>query len=87
VGRTFWCSGDFKDYPELQKLKENTERQDDGLPCGMLQMTDGIAACKIELQYGREAKPKACRDYPNLTCWFEDPDLNKKQRICFLESG
>lgn len=86
VGRTFWRCGDFKDYPELQLLANNTEPQDDGLPCGMLQMTDGIAACKIEMMYGHEAKPKACRDYPVLSCLHFNPQIAKGRSVCYLES-
>lgn len=74
-GRTFWRKGDFEEFPKLQLLADNTESQDDGLPCGMLQMTDGIAACKIELEFGKEAKPKVCRDYPGLkNCWYNNPE-------------
>ena len=87
VGRTFWLHGDFEKYPELQKLAETRESQDEGLPCEMLQMTDGVAACKIELLYGKEAKPKVCREYPELSCWFVDPDINKSRSVCYLEAG
>ena len=73
VGRTFWRNGDFKEFPELERLAKKTESVDEGLPCGMLQMTDGIAACKIELLYGRSAKPQYCMDYPELACWHEQP--------------
>ena len=87
VGRTFWANGDFEDYPDLERLAKNTESKDEGLPCGMLQMTDGVAACRIELQFGKAAKPKACREYPELSCWFEDPDFNKGRSVCYLECG
>jgi len=87
VGRTFWRYGDFKDYPELQELADKTGPIDEGLPCEMLQMTDGVAACKIELEYGREAKPKVCREYPALTCWYQDPDFVKGRSVCYLEAG
>jgi len=87
VGRTFWKHGDFEKYPELQKLAENTESQDDGLPCEMLQMTDGVAACKIEMQYGRAAKPKVCREYPPLSCLHFNPLIEKGRSVCYLETG
>jgi len=65
--------GDFENYPELQKRAEETEFQDEGLPCEMLQMTEGIAWCKIQILYGQKAKPKICREYPELICWYNNP--------------
>lgn len=87
VGRTFWRNGNFKDYPALRILAENTESQDDGLPCGMLQMTDGVAACKIEMEFGKSAKPKVCREYPDLNCLQFSPLIEKGRSVCYLESG
>lgn len=87
MGRTFWRNGDFTDYPELQILADNTESQDDGLPCQMLQMVDGIAACKIELEYGWAAKPKVCREYPVLDCLHFNPQIEKGRSVCYLQSG
>ena len=87
VGRTFWKHGDFKDYPELRRLADQTESQDDGLPCGMLQMKDGVAACKIELLYGRRAKPRVCREYPVFDCWHFNPQIKKGRSACYLQSG
>ena len=75
VGRTFWRKrkGDFEKYPELQKLAKMTKSQDEGLPCEMLQMTDGIAWCKIQILYGKKAKPKLCREYPKSICLYNNP--------------
>ena len=87
VGRSFWTHGDFDDYPELRKIAEQTEHHDDGLPCEMLQMKDGIAACKKELLYGKAAKPKVCRDYPPLSCLHFNPQIEKGRTICYLQSG
>lgn len=86
VGRTFWLHGDFEDYPELLKLAESRESKDDGLPCEMLQMVDGVAACKIELLYGREAKPEVCQDYPKKQCYLEAGTI-KGRVVCYLKSG
>jgi len=55
VGRTFWRA-------------EQTEAVDDGLPCEMLKVANGIATCKIESVWGRAAKPEMCRDYPIDEC-------------------
>lgn len=87
AGRTFWKHGDFAKYPKLQLLADNTESPDDGLPCGMLQMKDGVAACGIELEYGKKAKPKVCRDYPPLSCIQFNPLIKKGITACYLESG
>lgn len=87
VGRAFWCHGDFEDFPELERLKEQTEDLNDGLPCEMLQMKDGIASCGIELKYDREAKPQVCREYPELTCWHESPKTVNGRSVCYLKSG
>lgn len=87
VGRTFWRNGDFENYPELQRLAEETESQDDGLPCQMLQMKDGIAACRIELEYGWAAKPKVCREYPALMCLHFNSQIAKGRGACYLQSG
>jgi len=75
--------GDFEKYPKLERLVDNTESQDDGLPCGMLQMKDGVAACKIELLHGKEAKPEVCRDYPALSCVQFSPLLIEKGSLLF----
>jgi len=77
VGRTFWRNSDFADYPSLAKLAKRTESQDDGLPCQMLQMKNGVATCKIELLYGRKAKPRVCREYPERPelCFYEKLEL------------
>ena len=87
VGSTFWKHGDFKDYPELRELAKRTENCDDGRPCGMLQMTDGVAACKIELLYGRRAKPRVCREYQVFDCWHFNPQIKKGRSACYLQSG
>ena len=86
VGRTFWRHGNFKKFPELLLLAENTESLDDGLPCGMLQMTDGVASCRIELQFGKKAKPKVCREYPVLSCLQVNPLISKGRSACYLET-
>ena len=87
VGRTFWLNGDFQDWPELEELAEKTKSIDEGLPCEMLQMTDGIATCKIELLYGRAAKPKVCRGYSVLSCHQQTSDIPKGRTVCYLQSG
>ncbi len=79
VGRTFWQHGDFTDCPELEKLANETESRDEGLPCGMLQMVDGVASCRIETQYGRQFKPEVCRAYPDgVPCWYYGPGLPER---------
>lgn len=91
VGRTFWRCGDFTGYPELEELAKQTESVDDGLPCQMLQMTDGIASCKIEILYGRKAKPLVCREFPTGPGFDGDcrghTQEFKGKRICLQEAG
>jgi len=88
VGRTFWRNGDFTDYPDLQKLADETESIYDGLPCQMLQMIDGIATCKIHRDYGYDAKPEVCRKYPEIpgNCHGQTKSF-KGQRICYRQQG
>jgi hypothetical protein len=86
VGRHFWTHGDFSKYPELQKLAETRTDTDEGLPCEMLQMKDGIAACKIELLYGKGAKPEVCRKYPDLEC-HQSQKMFKGQGFCYQVAG
>lgn len=80
-------NGEFKDYPQLEALAEKTAVVDEGLPCEMLQMKDGVAACKIEVLYGRDAKPKVCREYPELQCRHESDKMRHGRGICYLLSG
>lgn len=89
VGRGFWLHGDFADYPELQRLAETKEDQDDGLPCEMLQMTNGVAKCKIQILYGWKAKPKVCREYPALECHHSDNFslIPKGRSFCYQQVG
>jgi Fe-S-cluster containining protein len=70
VGRSFWRHGDFTGCPELEKLATETESVDEGLPCAMLDMSGGVASCRIETKYGRQFKPEGCRQYPSGPCWY-----------------
>jgi len=64
VGRTFWKNGDFHDIPELDKTANNGDHEDNGLPCEMLEFQDGIGVCLIHKNYGYEAKPIMCKEFP-----------------------
>ena len=88
VGRTFWRHGDFSRWPELEKLAARTPSKDEGLPCQMLQMEDGVAECKIETLYGHEAKPEECRNFPlrNNAC-LHRRKLYRGQGVCLQEDG
>ena len=86
VGRAFWCRGDFFRWPELQERAERTVDEGDGLPCEMLILENGIASCKIELEYGREAKPAVCRNYSENLC-HQQAKLFQGQGVCYLVSG
>ena len=71
VGREFWMRGGYEYRPEFPKLQELAKKyvdSGDGLPCRMLVLVNGVAYCYIEMQYGRDAKPQVCRDYPELQC-------------------
>jgi hypothetical protein len=88
VGRTFWKGGNvvgcpsvapdgvgrqFGDIKELNDLANNGDHEDNGLPCEMLVIEKGKAICKIHRDYGYDAKPLSCQEYP------EDGEL------CFAE--
>ena len=71
TGRTFWKNGLIEAKPfdgnsVLIAKATNGDHEDGGLPCEMLVITDGKAVCLIERDYGREAKPCACREYPEV---------------------
>ena len=71
VGREFWLHGDYENkpqYPWLQKLAMRLEDQGDGMPCRMLVLIDGVAMCMIHESYGYDAKPRVCKEYPELEC-------------------
>lgn len=87
VGKTFWLNGDFEDLPVLERLATKTESVDEGLPCEMLMIYDGVASCKIEVLFGRKAKPKVCRDYPENLCWHKSEETNQGRSVCYLQSG
>lgn len=71
VGIGFWLHGNFEGCPELFELAERTEDQDNGMPCLMLVIEDGLACCKIERDYGRQFKPDVCKGYgPADECFF-----------------
>lgn len=86
VGREFWLHGDYSRYPELLALSEIYTDTDDGLPCRMLQMIDGMAFCKIQIEYGYKAKPKICRQYPEVICHHQLKNFTG-QGVCLKESG
>ena len=73
VGRTFWKNGNYEKYPELNEWANDGDHEDGGLPCEMLSFgydaevpeRKNVAICLIEALYGRDAKPKVCREYPN----------------------
>jgi len=65
VGSTFWVHGNFWRWPALRKKADTVELGgDDGMPCQMLFVFQGVSYCYIEMTYGREAKPQVCRDHP-----------------------
>jgi len=76
VGSTFWTHADGSGYPELQKwINDAVLKGDDGMPCEMLVIEDGMAECYIETCFGKEAKPEVCRDYPEEgLCFFEQEE-------------
>jgi len=64
VGRTFWKGGDFDKHPALNALANDGDYEDGGLSCEMLRFEGGKAVCLIQKNFGHEAKPKACREFP-----------------------
>jgi len=76
VGRTFWKVGNlsaekpfnpekaFGDIEELNKRANDGDHEDGGLPCEMLTFENGRAVCIIQRDYGYDAKPTVCKNYP-----------------------
>jgi len=90
VGRTFWKNGDFSGIPELEIDARSEPYIDEGLPCEMLQMVDGLASCKIQEKYGYDMKPQVCREYP--TQELDDRECRRQkeimnERICYHNAG
>jgi len=65
IGRTFWMNGDYEDFPDLVERKSNGDYEDYGVPCEMFEFRGEIGVCLIHERYGYEAKPAACKEYPN----------------------
>lgn len=89
VGREFWLHGDYEnkpEYPKLQKIAPMFKDKGDGMPCMMLEMAGGVAACTIEKVYGHDAKPEVCRDYPELNCHQESKTFTGRG-VCSQISG
>ena len=78
VGRTFWKGGNlnsekpFGEIEELNSRANNDDYEDNGLPCEMLEIENGLAVCKIERDFGWEYKPVACREYPDGELCFAE---------------
>lgn len=88
VGRTFWKGGDYEEFAELNEWANDGDHEDSGLPCEMLsfgfdsQVQDGkvkVATCLIEALYGRQFKPRVCREYPEegQLCFREESEVKK----------
>ena len=87
VGRTFWRNGDFSKFPELKRLADITESGGEGLPCQMLEMTAGVASCKIQRLFGWVAKPEVCRDYPRQDSCHQKEKMFVGRGVCFQKAG
>lgn len=86
VGRTFWKHGNlrhpkpFGNLEELNRKAMDGDHEDNGLPCEMLKINNGKSICRIHRDFGYEAKPIACRDYPEngeLCFREEELEINK----------
>ena len=68
-GRHLWALGDEKDYANntiLRLMRDRTEIVpcEENDPCELLAFEDGVTVCLIEKHFGREFKPRGCRDFP-----------------------
>lgn len=87
VGTTFWRNGDFTRWPELQRLADTTDSQDDARPCQFLYISCGVASCMIEVEYGRKAKPDVCREYGENNQCHQQLQNFKGQGLCLQVIG
>jgi len=86
VGRTFWKAGDLnssKPFGSIELLNQwanDGDHEDNGLPCEMLYFVKGKAVCWIHARYGYDAKPVACKDYPDSELCFRQKALNGNEQ-------
>ena len=80
IGRNFWrfaYNGDKFPNRILKSLALKTppDYSDNHDPCFMLEFDEGgLAVCLIEKYFGRDAKPKACREYDGENRCKKDQD-------------
>lgn len=69
VGRTFWKGGNlnfphlFGDNDYLNKRANDGDYEDNGLPCEMHCVENGLSTCIIERDFGPGYKPIVCVEH------------------------
>ena len=80
IGRNFWrFAYNGEKFPnrilKSLALKTMPDYSDNHDPCFMLEFdADGLAVCLIEKYFGRDAKPKVCREYDGENRCKKDQD-------------
>ncbi len=72
VGLLFWraIADDFGESTFLYDFANGFPKHEhiamrtlDGMPCMMLRIVEGEAVCLIEKHFGRDTKPRVCREH------------------------